>query len=100
MKVGDKLWYVGNVGGAQQEVTVTKIGRIYVYLSNGDRMTLGSPLADRGRCHKSRVSFERDFLPNRLWLHFCWSVSGWNRPAHLDEAAIRKIAELVGVTLP
>jgi hypothetical protein len=100
-RVGDKLWYVDRFRrSAGMEVTVTKIGRSYVTLSNFERFDKNGHMdTENGTVHLSRESCETDMRTHAMWQSFCHQLPFWRRPPGLDEAAIREIAERCGVTL-
>jgi hypothetical protein len=100
-KVGDKLWYVGrDWGGCSCEVTVTKVGRIWVTLSNLERFEKnGRWTTDNGRCYASKEYYQNNARADDLWQQLCHGLMYWPRPPTLDEAAIREMAKMAEITL-
>jgi len=88
-KVGDKLWWVGSDNRrTQREVTVEKVGRVWLTLSNGIRVDKVTLLAEPqnygystpGTCWLSKDAYEHCARLERAWnelkgkLRDSWSV--------------------------
>ena len=73
-KVGDKLWWVGSDNKrTQREVTVEKVGRVWLTLSNGHRVDKVTFKADAGEwtspgtCWLSKDAYEHCARLLRAW---------------------------------
>lgn len=74
MKPGDKLYFVSSHRHVPSgDVTVTKVGRKWVYLSNGERINPETLWADGkgygspGRCHASKEAHDAAVSLEKAW---------------------------------
>ena len=77
MKVGDILLWVGRGNHVtMRDVTVTKVGRKWISLSNHARIDKTSLIADGGeymppgRCYLSKSEYEAEIALSRAWQKF------------------------------
>lgn len=73
-KVGHKFWWVGSDNKrTQSEVTVTKVGRAWLTLSNGHRVDKTTLVADAGEftspghCWESKSAFDGHASIAKAW---------------------------------
>ena len=103
MKVGDKLWWgsIGNSRGTPYEVTVTKVGRLWVYLSNDyriDTQTLqgdGNGYSSPGCCWLSKEAYDDEVEARRV-LSLIRDAVGYGK-APCDAATAHQVAVLLKV---
>jgi hypothetical protein len=87
-KVGDKLWWVSNGNiPAQKEVTIEKVGRVWLTLSNRhrvDKVTFKADVAgytSPGTCWLSKEAYEHCARLAKSWSLLRSAVSNrWNVP--------------------
>lgn len=106
MKVGDKLWCVSNRNHGYrktEEVTVTKVGRTWVYLSNELRINPKTMWADGGQysspavCYPSKEIWQDEKEASRV-MSLIRDQIGFGKPTVNAETA-HKIAELLGIKI-
>lgn len=73
-KVGHKFWWVYNTNSrTQREVTVEKVGRVWLTLSNGHRVykttlvAFAGDFASPGTCWLSKEAYEHHVRRERAW---------------------------------
>lgn len=95
---GKSLWWVAsNNAKTQCAVTVTKVGRKWATLSNGNRIDIGTLVADGGQyvspgqCYESQQVYEQAMALHLAWQKLTRDVRDMQRPAHMT---IEKIAEI------
>lgn len=106
MKVGDKLWFVpsGTNGGREPYYTeIEKIGRKWVYLTNGYRIepdTLwadGGQYSTPGRCMASKELHDDEVEATRV-LRIVRELIGYGQP-RCSAADAHKIALIIGANV-
>lgn len=106
-KVGDKLWWVSSHNtSVQGVVTVTRVGRKWLSLSNAHRVDIDSLLADGkgysspGRCYQSLDEYVRLTAIADAWDAFKSALGRHYRPpASVTVSDILAAANLCGVTV-
>ena len=103
LKVGDKLWFKAMVGWRRdEEVTVERVGRKWLHISNGDRCDRETLLADGrgysppGKLWQSKDEYDRH--ANRLdrWSEFQRKVTGlYSPPEHVSIADIDRMLTIL-----
>jgi hypothetical protein len=87
-KVGDKLWWVGSDNKrTQREVTIEKVGRVWLTLSNHHRVdkvtfvAFAGGYSSPGTCWLSKEAYEHCARLERSWGALRRAVSNtWNVP--------------------
>jgi len=104
--VGQTLWFVhcgtgGNRSHMDGEVTITKVGREWLTLSNRhrvDKHTLyadGKGYASPGRCYLSREIYEKWKAVLKAWRDFSNSIDPRNPPAGVDLESIAQAMRIL-----
>ncbi len=95
---GQSLWLVASDNAkTQRAVTVTKVGRKWATLSNGQRIDIetlavdGGQYVSPGQCYESQHVYEQAMALHIAWQKFTRDVRDMQRPAHMT---IEKIAEI------
>ena len=108
LTVGQKLWYVpGDWRNKPSYVTVEKVGRIWVTLSSGRRVSLDDFTVEPPKFgYRGTIYLSRDLWVASVRRHKALSdlldglqPSRW-LPANVTEAQIREAAALLGIAIP
>ena len=102
-KVGDKLWWVGSDNKrTQREVTIEKVGRVWLTLSNGHRVDKVALKADAGEwtspgtCWLSKEAYEHCARLDRAWDALRRAVNNtWYIPDNVTLEDIKAAAALL-----
>ena len=105
IKPGDTLWLAprSKHDGGGRLVTVTKIGRIWGYIKNGDRFDLATLRLDgfgNETLHRSSEVYEADVAIKTAWHRLRTMIGNqYSMPSNITVAAITQAAELLGFTM-
>ncbi len=103
LEVGQTLWWVPR-HGAPCDVTVTKVGRKWVTLSNYRRVladTLMVEADSQTRCYLDRTAHEADMALGAVWREFLRQLNpSYRAPPGMTIERIQQAAELLGINLP
>ncbi|ABX36063.1 hypothetical protein Daci_3425 [Delftia acidovorans SPH-1] len=95
-KVGQTLFWVGR---DKAEVTITKVGRKWLTLSNERRIdivTLKQEGGYYGRCYLSAGEYEAGIERNHAWLKLRRQVGMFHTtPAHLTTEQVQQVSRLL-----
>lgn len=88
LTAGTQLYYVPQGRrGTPIFVTVTKVGRIYATLDNGERINIQTLWQDdgqyssRAKCWRSKEEYESSLALEKAWREFCQLVDrNWQLP--------------------
>lgn len=103
--IGQTLWWVGmqNYCKGECEVTVAKVGRKWITLSNSyrvDRETMwadGGKYVAPGRCFENEAAWRSEQECRDVWRRFAESIRNrWDAPAGIDVDRIRRAAMALG----
>jgi hypothetical protein len=105
LKVGQKLWFNSSVRYyTSREVTVTKVGRRWAYISANrlriDKETLvvdGDGYSSPGRCYLSRDEHEAEVAVRAAWRDLQHKVSHCNLPPGVTVERIMQVCEFLGI---
>lgn len=87
--IGQELWWVPTNGRGRSEpssVTVTKLGRRWIGLSNGHKFDIDTMRADGGqysspgRCYLSQAEHEREMALEFAWAELRAAIENHYRP--------------------
>jgi hypothetical protein len=107
MQVGDKLWWVslldyGNSGNKKgREVTITKVGRVYLTLSNGyqvfrDTLKVKSDYTTGVTVYRSELEHAVEHGRQTAWRELRRFIDReYMCPNHVTEAQVRQLIELL-----
>ncbi len=106
LEVGQKLWFVGYRGNARQ-VTVTRIGRIWVtleypahkpYRINPVNLEVdGGDYASPGQCYLSREVYENEKAVLRNWSDLIQRIHTPRPINNIGKEDLMKIKQLLGL---
>jgi len=104
-KIGQTLWYVPiRRHGQPCEVTITKVGRQWLTLSNGHRVCKedlvcdGKGYVSPGRCYVSQDEYRQEALLNNQWDRFRAEISSWHRrPNSVSHDDLCKVMTILGI---
>jgi hypothetical protein len=92
--IGQKLWYVPRTRHREpHETTITKIGKVWIYLENGHRVDIAKLYADGGqyqspgRAYLSREVWEQEVELIREWDSLSALLRNMYSPPHAVTAA-------------
>ena len=106
-KVGQTFWWVSsNNSRTQGEVSIVKVGRVWLTLSNGNRVdkktmeTYSGEYVSPGSCWPSKEHFEEHLRFSRMWNSFRSAVSNtWTIPKNVTLEHIKEAASLINLKL-
>jgi hypothetical protein len=85
------------------DITVTKVGRVWAYLVNGERFSIETGRAydyDGGRVFESREAFEAEQTRGEKWTRFQGRVRNlYGPPAHITTRMIEQAAAALEIEL-
>ncbi len=103
-KEGHPLWFVpkDQRRSKPREVCVTKVGRVWIELSNGMRCDAtgrvdGGNYASPGHCHVSRSEYEYEVALQTAWSNFQQAVAKKPMPGSMTLAALKQLSTTLGV---
>jgi hypothetical protein len=105
-KLGQTLWYVPiRRHGQPCEVTIAKVGRQWLTLSNGHRACKedlvcdGKEYVSPGRCYLSEDEYRHEVLLKNQWDRFRSEISSWyRRPNSVSHDDLSKVMAILGIT--
>ena len=103
--VGQKVWWQPNGRFSGKELAVTKVGRKWVALSNGDRFDPSTGAVDGGNYSSpgsvwaSRVEYQRAVLRERAWQHFQKTIWNHRLANSVTVEDVLEAARLLGLKL-
>jgi hypothetical protein len=106
-KVGQTFWWVSsNNARTQGEVSIVKVGRVWLTLSNGHRVdkktmvTYSGEYVSPGSCWPSKEHFEQHLRLSRMWTYFRSAVSNTcTIPKNVTRENIKEAASLINLKL-
>lgn len=100
-KVGQTLWYVPRWNGNSREVTIQKVGRVWLTLSNGERcdmkLMVNGNQSPNGRVYLSREAYEAEQALRKAWSAFAMLVRGHRQPDGVTIEKIKQASALLGL---
>lgn len=105
--VGQTLWWVGrNNSKSQGKVTIKKVGRVWLELSNNHRVDIETLLADGkgysapGECWFDRETYQAHADLHKAWQKLIYTMSGqYGRiPKGVTAEDVNKASELLGLS--
>ena len=109
LEVGQKLWFSAPRYRTSKYVEITKVGRTYVHISEGNpnsrfliadsRMVICKDGgADRGRCYPSKDEYDSEITTEKLWSKLRDAYQ-YSAPKGVTPGSIREAARILGIDL-
>lgn len=110
LQVGQKLFYVSSSRwrtNPTRWLAITKVGRKWAYLENGDRVYVetlfvdGAGYSTPGRCYLTEEEYQKEKHKTECWrVLWNWVDARHQIPRETNIEAIQAAANALGVTLP
>lgn len=98
--VGQVLYYVPRGYGTPENVTITKIGRVWLSLSNGERcdfdLVVDSQYGSAPRCYLSKEIYEEGVALEKEWFQLRNELSS-RMPAGMTREKISQARKIMGI---